>query len=147
MLRNLITRRRTERERVDAFLAAIHATTPAPVRPLPLRMGTVPSPRTDTAALPRIVATASATLAAAVILTGCAGGTTPAAAPVSSPSSHTVQLELPAVPSADPVALDIAPTRPRDYPHLTDEWIAELAAERRATRAATLTRLTGGPDA
>jgi len=100
---NLLTRRRAEDHRVDTFLAAIHAAKPAPVRPLPMRMD-VPSPRTDTERLPRIVLTAGAVLTAAAVLTGCGGGSTPVAVTHSAAAPSTVQLELPvAAPAPAPV--------------------------------------------
>lgn len=89
----LSPRRRAEEERVERFLAAIRATSPAPVRPLPERVGPAPSRRTDTAQLPRIVLA----VAAASVLTGCAGGTTLAAAPASL-TPQAVELQLPVEP-------------------------------------------------
>lgn len=64
MIRTLLSRRRTEDARADAFVAAIRATAPGAV-PLVDR-------RTDTIQFPRLVLTAAVPLVAAgVLLSGC----------------------------------------------------------------------------
>lgn len=99
---NLLTRRRAEAARVDTFLAAIRATAvPAPVRPLPVHRAGVRWTRTDTASLPRIIATAGSVLVAGAVLAGCAQAP---ASTVTGPTSAPVALELglPVAPEAVP---------------------------------------------